>query len=30
MGIAEDVLTANQTFYRAFSKGDMDAMDVAS
>jgi hypothetical protein len=28
MGIAEDVLTANQTFYRAFSKGDMDAMDA--
>ena len=28
MGIAEDVLTDNQTFYRAFSKGDMNAMDA--
>lgn len=28
MGDAEDVLTVNQTFYRAFSDGDMDAMNA--
>jgi len=28
MGDAKAVLTANQTFYRAFSDGDMDAMDA--
>ncbi len=28
MSDADAVLTANQTFYRAFSDGDMDAMDA--